>query len=147
MRYRELFENEISYYLGSTARLSGIVRRGDLKMSLHPHNLAVEQLLEDTRPADSLPRASCVFLADSPEAVSTLGMPTDFLYRATPVGRVQRSDPGWWHLIQEGLALGKEARPPVEEWAAQYWMGAECIVRHGAWEYRAEAADVLAAIR
>lgn len=146
MRYRELFENEVSYYLGSTEHLSGIVQRGDLKMPLHPHNLAVEKLLEDTRPADCLSRDSCVFLAERPEDVTALGMPTQHLYRATPVGKVQRGDVGWWHMIREGLALGREARPPLEDWASQYWMGAECITRHGVWEYRVEAADVLSVV-
>lgn len=143
MLLHEILAPADTFYLGSHIPLSDRISRHDLRMDVHPRHHAVESVLERARPSGGLSRSECVFLAHSPHAVATLGMPTTHLYEVRPIGPVQRSDQRWWHMILAGLSYGQKERPPVEEWATQYWTGAECPTGMPLWEYRAKAVLVL----
>lgn len=133
-----------AYYLGSHVELHrGRITRHDLQMPVHPQYHATERLLEQARPPHCLSRSACVFLADSEHAVKLLGMPIDHIYTVQPIGNIERSDLNWWKLIADVFTRPQKEYPEgVEDWAQQYWSGAESPTSSPIWEYRVASANI-----
>lgn len=143
MRLYEVLNS--AYYLGSHIELRpGKISRTDLHVDVHPRHHGVEVVLERVRPPECLSRSACVFLADSQHGVKLLGMPTDHVYAVEPQGTVERSDLNWWKMIVEAVKRPEPERAEgIEDWARQYWAGAECPAKQPIWEYRVATAVIV----
>jgi hypothetical protein len=144
--------DEITYFHGSTRQYhSQQVVTGQRTPHLEAEERVVENILEQCRPQNCMPRERCVYMVggdepDPADAVERAGGFSTYMYRVAPQGPVERNDVFWWGELcswaYEYMDGDKErAIAEMKPIAEKYWAGEAS--HRPLWEYRSKSFVVI----
>ena len=131
------------YYHGSQTEFKvGFVLKPQNEYTSSPEVKTLEDLFEKHRPKGKLSRSKSVFLVDDPDLIDYAGGYDDFIYVVEPIGKVEKSDLGWYTEV-DTIMHDDYDEADLLQMIRNYWDGVPYrIAEHGLFEYRCGSAVI-----
>ena len=108
-----------------------------------------EQIFEQARPSDKVPRIKCVFMCSRIQDVNQAGGGS-LIYEVQPLGQVDVSDQAWYGMVgAPETGMGYTLKDPdTFDMVMNYWEGVPYPDKsESLWEYRTPSAKVLRRVK